>query len=63
MQEPDTARQGGAAFIWKYGAICGVMLGVTLPSLFIADPGLNPNEYARELVTLFDLATRKECVL
>ena len=43
MQEPDTARQGGAAFIWKYGAICGVMLGVTLPSLFIADPGLNPN--------------------
>jgi len=31
-----------------------------LPPLFIADPGLNPNEYARELVTLFDLATRKE---
>lgn len=31
-----------------------------LPPLFIADPGLNPQEYARELVTLFDLATRKE---
>jgi len=31
-----------------------------LPPLFIADPGLNPNEYARELMTLFDLATRKE---
>ena len=31
-----------------------------LPPLFIADPGLNPHEYARELVTLFDLATRKE---
>ena len=31
-----------------------------LPPLFIADPGLNPQEYAWELVTLFDLATRKE---
>jgi TetR/AcrR family transcriptional regulator, fatty acid metabolism regulator protein len=31
-----------------------------LPHLFIADPGLDPNEYARELVTLFDRATRKE---
>ena len=31
-----------------------------LPPLFIADPGLNPHAYARELVTLFDLATRKE---
>ena len=27
MQEQDIARQGGAAFIWKWGAICGVVLG------------------------------------
>ena len=28
MQEQGTARRGGAAFIWKWGAICGVVLGV-----------------------------------
>ncbi len=31
-----------------------------LPPLFIADPGLDADLYARELVTLFDRATRKE---
>jgi TetR/AcrR family fatty acid metabolism transcriptional regulator len=31
-----------------------------LPPLFIADPTLDANVYARELVTLFDRATRKE---
>src|SRR5258706_16464995 len=28
MQEQGMARRGGAAFIWKWGAICGVGLGV-----------------------------------
>jgi Family of unknown function (DUF5518) len=28
MHEQGTARQGGAVFIWKWGAICGVVLGV-----------------------------------
>src|SRR6266567_6615901 len=28
MQEQGMARRGGAAFIWKWGAICGVVLGV-----------------------------------
>jgi hypothetical protein len=28
MQEQVTPRRGGAAFIWKWGAISGVMLGV-----------------------------------
>ncbi len=28
MQEQSAARRGGAAFIWKWGAICGVVLGV-----------------------------------
>ena len=28
MQEQDIARRGGAAFIWKWGAICGVVLGM-----------------------------------
>ncbi len=27
MHEQDTLRQGGAAFIWKWGAICGIVLG------------------------------------
>jgi hypothetical protein len=27
MHEQGTARRGGAAFIWKWGAICGVVLG------------------------------------
>ena len=31
-----------------------------LPPLFIADPALDADLYARELVTLFDRATRKE---
>ena len=31
-----------------------------LPSLFIANPNLDADGYARELVTLFDRATRKE---
>ena len=31
-----------------------------LPPLFIADPTLDADVYARELVTLFDRATRKE---
>ena len=31
-----------------------------LPPLFIAGPNLDANLYARELVTLFDRATRKE---
>jgi hypothetical protein len=38
MQEQVTARRGGAAFIWRWGAIAGVLLGViqillSLPSL------------------------------
>src|SRR5260370_40306155 len=28
MQEQGMARRGGAAFLWKWGAICGVVLGV-----------------------------------
>jgi hypothetical protein len=28
MYKQGTARQGGAAFIWKWGAICGVVLGM-----------------------------------
>ncbi len=28
MHEQGTARQGGAAFIWTWGAIFGIMLGV-----------------------------------
>ncbi len=28
MQERNTAQRGGAAFIWKWGAIYGVILGV-----------------------------------
>lgn len=28
MHEQGTARRGGAAFIWKWGAICGIVLGV-----------------------------------
>ncbi len=28
MQEQSSARRGGAAFIWKWGAFCGVVLGV-----------------------------------
>lgn len=28
MQEQGSARRGGAAFIWRWGAICGVVLGV-----------------------------------
>ena len=28
MQEQGMARRGGAAFIWTWGAICGVVLGV-----------------------------------
>src|ERR1700692_4458513 len=28
MPEQGMARRGGAAFIWKWGAICGVVLGV-----------------------------------
>jgi len=28
MHEHGTVRRGGAAFIWKWGAICGVVLGV-----------------------------------
>lgn len=31
-----------------------------LPPLFIADPTLDADAYVRELVTLFDRATRKE---
>jgi hypothetical protein len=31
-----------------------------LPSLLIADPDLDVDLYARELVALFDRATRKE---
>jgi len=31
-----------------------------VPSLFAANPNLDEESYARELVTLFDRATRKE---
>jgi uncharacterized protein YqgC (DUF456 family) len=38
MQEQIPARRGGAAFLWRWGAIAGVMLGViqillSLPAL------------------------------
>ena len=45
MQEQGTARRGGAAFNWKWGAICGVVLGViqiitaTAPPQFYSSPG------------------------
>ena len=46
-QEQVTARRGGAAFIWKWGAIAGVMLGVIQILLSLLSLGL--------LKTIFDL--------
>jgi hypothetical protein len=47
MQEQVTARRGGAAFIWKWGAIAGVTLGVIQILLSLLSLGL--------LKTIFDL--------
>jgi hypothetical protein len=39
MQEQGTARRGGAAFIWKWGAISGVVLGVIQIIISLFSPG------------------------
>lgn len=39
MHEQGTARQGGAAFIWKWGAIYGVILGVIQVIISLLSPG------------------------
>ncbi len=40
MQEQVTPRRGGAAFIWKWGAISGVTLGVIQIVLSLLSLGL-----------------------
>jgi hypothetical protein len=40
MQEQGTARRGGAAFIWRWGAIAGVTLGVIQTLLSLSSLGL-----------------------
>ena len=39
MQEQGTARRGGTAFIWKWGAISGVVLGVIQIIISLFSPG------------------------
>jgi uncharacterized protein YqgC (DUF456 family) len=39
MQEQGTARRGGTAFIWKWGAICGAVLGAIQIIISLLSPG------------------------
>jgi hypothetical protein len=39
MQKQGTMRRGGAAFIWKWGAICGVVLGAIQIIISLLSPG------------------------
>ncbi|GHO57532.1 DUF1214 domain-containing protein [Ktedonobacter robiniae] len=39
MQEQGMARRGGAAFIWKWGAICGAVLGAIQIIISLLSPG------------------------
>ncbi len=39
MHEHGTVRRGGAAFIWKWGAICGAVLGAIQIIISLLSPG------------------------